>query len=110
MRDSESDDPHASTVTTLPPSGYHLTVTTLLIPRVRFAPSPICLLHVGNAWTALYDWLFARHTGSRFIFRIEATDFERFVRRHGANSISTFREMGYLLEASPASANMSYTL
>ncbi|HEU4982934.1 MAG TPA: glutamate--tRNA ligase family protein, partial [Acidobacteriaceae bacterium] len=31
--------------------------------RVRFAPSPTGLLHVGNARTALYNWLFARHTG-----------------------------------------------
>jgi glutamyl/glutaminyl-tRNA synthetase len=85
-------------------------VTTLPIPRVRFAPSPRCLLLVGNALTALYNWLFARHAGGRFVLRIEATDIERFFKRYGATSISTFREMGYLFDASPAPANVSYTL
>jgi glutamyl/glutaminyl-tRNA synthetase len=84
-------------------------VTTLPIPRVRFAPSPTGLLHVGYARTALCNWLFARHAGGRFILSIEATDFERLSKRHGATSISTFCEMGNLPEASPASANMSYT-
>jgi nondiscriminating glutamyl-tRNA synthetase len=45
--------------------------------RVRFAPSPTGLLHVGNARTALYNWLFARHTGGEFLLRIEDTDLER---------------------------------
>src|ERR1700732_5144923 len=47
-----------------------------LIPRVRFAPSPTGYLHVGGARTALFNWLFARHTGGVFILRIEDTDFE----------------------------------
>ena len=42
--------------------------------RVRFAPSPTGYLHVGGARTALFNWLFARHTGGRFILRIEDTD------------------------------------
>jgi glutamyl-tRNA synthetase len=46
-------------------------------PRVRFAPSPTGFLHVGGARTALFNWLFARHTGGVFILRIEDTDFER---------------------------------
>ena len=45
--------------------------------RVRFAPSPGGLLHVGNARTALFNWLFARHSGGRFVVRIEDTDFDR---------------------------------
>lgn len=45
--------------------------------RVRFAPSPTGLLHVGNARTALYNWLFARRHGGTFILRIEDTDLER---------------------------------
>jgi nondiscriminating glutamyl-tRNA synthetase len=52
-------------------------MNTDLKPRVRFAPSPTGLLHVGNARTALYNWLFARHTGGEFILRIEDTDLER---------------------------------
>ena len=46
-------------------------------PRVRFAPSPTGFLHVGGARTALFNWLFARHTGGTFILRIEDTDIER---------------------------------
>ncbi len=45
--------------------------------RVRFAPSPTGSLHVGNARTALFNWLFARKHGGRFILRIEDTDRER---------------------------------
>ena len=43
-------------------------------PRVRFAPSPTGYLHVGGARTALFNWLFARHHGGRFLLRIEDTD------------------------------------
>jgi nondiscriminating glutamyl-tRNA synthetase len=43
-------------------------------PRVRFAPSPTGDLHVGNARTALFNWMFARHHGGEFILRIEDTD------------------------------------
>ncbi len=46
-------------------------------PRVRFAPSPTGYLHVGGARTALFNWLFARHTGGVFVLRIEDTDRER---------------------------------
>jgi len=46
-------------------------------PRVRFAPSPTGFLHVGGARTALFNWLFARHTDGTFILRIEDTDTER---------------------------------
>ena len=42
--------------------------------RVRFAPSPTGYLHVGGARTALFNWLFARHTGGTFVLRIEDTD------------------------------------
>ncbi|HXL72721.1 MAG TPA: glutamate--tRNA ligase, partial [bacterium] len=45
--------------------------------RVRFAPSPTGFLHVGGARTALFNWLFARHSGGTFILRIEDTDQER---------------------------------
>jgi glutamyl-tRNA synthetase len=42
--------------------------------RVRFAPSPTGFLHIGGARTALFNWLFARHTGGTFVLRIEDTD------------------------------------
>jgi len=45
--------------------------------RVRFAPSPTGLLHIGNARTALFNWLFARRMGGKFVLRIEDTDLER---------------------------------
>ena len=43
----------------------------------RFAPSPTGYLHIGGARTALFNWLFARHTGGKFLIRIEDTDRER---------------------------------
>ncbi|MCD6545390.1 MAG: glutamate--tRNA ligase [Thermotogae bacterium] len=45
--------------------------------RVRFAPSPTGYLHVGGVRTALFNWLFARRMGGKFILRIEDTDLER---------------------------------
>ena len=47
--------------------------------RVRYAPSPTGHLHIGNARTALFNYLFARHTGGKFIIRIEDTDVKRNV-------------------------------
>ena len=46
-------------------------------PVLRFAPSPTGFLHIGGARTALFNWLFARHTGGTFLLRIEDTDRER---------------------------------
>jgi glutamyl-tRNA synthetase len=45
--------------------------------RVRFAPSPTGFLHIGSARTALFNWLFARHTGGKFLLRVEDTDLKR---------------------------------
>src|SRR5919201_1357471 len=45
--------------------------------RVRFAPSPTGYLHIGSARTALFNWLFARKTGGKFLLRIEDTDLQR---------------------------------
>lgn len=45
--------------------------------RTRFAPSPTGDLHIGGARTALFNWLFARHSGGKFILRIEDTDVAR---------------------------------
>ncbi|MBI4035242.1 MAG: glutamate--tRNA ligase [Candidatus Chisholmbacteria bacterium] len=47
--------------------------------RVRFAPSPTGVPHIGNTRTALYNWLFARHNGGKLILRIEDTDQARLV-------------------------------
>src|SRR5206468_221852 len=48
-----------------------------VIDRVRFAPSPTGYLHIGGARTALFNWLFARHHGGKFVLRIEDTDIKR---------------------------------
>ena len=47
--------------------------------RVRIAPSPTGYFHLGGARTALFNWLYARHTGGKFILRIEDTDRTRYV-------------------------------
>ena len=51
-------------------------------PRVRFAPIPTGYLHVGGARTALFNWLYARHTGGTMVLRIEDTDRERSTDSH----------------------------
>ncbi len=51
-------------------------------PRVRFAPSPTGYLHVGGGRTALFNWLYARHTGGQFLLRIEDTDKARSTDEH----------------------------
>ena len=43
----------------------------------RIAPSPTGSMHIGTARTALFNWLYARHTGGKFLLRIEDTDRER---------------------------------
>src|ERR1700744_5822625 len=63
-------------------------------PRVRFAPSPTGMLHVGNARTALYNWLVARHAGGQFVLRIEDTDVERSETRYEAQLIEDLRWLG----------------
>jgi len=50
--------------------------------RVRFAPSPTGYLHVGGARTALFNWLYARHSGGTFLLRIEDTDKQRSTDEH----------------------------
>ena len=45
--------------------------------RVRFAPSPTGKVHIGNIRAAIYNWLYARHTGGKFLLRVEDTDLER---------------------------------
>ena len=62
--------------------------------RVRFAPSPTGQLHVGNARTALFNWLLARGAGGTFIVRIEDTDIERSSRDSELAIIDDLRWMG----------------
>src|SRR6266853_6244079 len=61
--------------------------------RLRFAPSPTGQLHVGNARTALFNWLLARGHGGAFILRIEDTDVERSTRE---SELSILRDLRWL--------------
>src|SRR6266436_2394367 len=56
---------------------HHDLIMTQVRPVLRFAPSPTGYLHIGSARTALFNWLYARHTGGKFLLRIEDTDRER---------------------------------
>jgi glutamyl-tRNA synthetase/nondiscriminating glutamyl-tRNA synthetase len=62
--------------------------------RVRFAPSPTGQVHVGNARTALFNWLFARQQGGTFILRIEDTDLERSETRFETQLIEDIKWLG----------------
>jgi len=62
--------------------------------RVRFAPSPTGHLHVGGARTAIFNWLFARHHGGRFIVRVEDTDVARSTRESEAMVLDDLRWLG----------------
>ncbi|MDD8014559.1 MAG: glutamate--tRNA ligase [Acidobacteriota bacterium] len=62
--------------------------------RVRFAPSPTGYLHIGSARTALFNWLYARHTGGKFLLRIEDTDLKRSDSRFLDEILSDLRWLG----------------
>jgi glutamyl-tRNA synthetase/nondiscriminating glutamyl-tRNA synthetase len=62
--------------------------------RVRFAPSPTGQVHVGNARTALFNWLFARQQGGVFILRIEDTDLERSEARYETQLVEDVKWLG----------------
>jgi len=62
--------------------------------RVRFAPSPTGFLHVGGARTAIFNWLWARHTNGTFVLRIENTDEERSTRESEASLLEDLRWLG----------------
>jgi glutamyl-tRNA synthetase/nondiscriminating glutamyl-tRNA synthetase len=76
-------------------------------PRVRFAPSPTGELHVGNARTALYNWLFARRLGGDFLLRIEDTDLERSEARYETQLIEDLRWLGIDWDEGPGSTKES---
>jgi glutamyl-tRNA synthetase len=63
-------------------------------PVLRFAPSPTGMLHIGGARTALFNWLYARHTGGTFLLRIEDTDRKRSTPEAMAAILSGMTWMG----------------
>ena len=69
--------------------------------RVRFAPSPTGHLHVGNARTALFNWLLARGNGGTFILRIEDTDVERSTLESERSILADLRWMGLEWDEGP---------
>lgn len=69
--------------------------------RVRFAPSPTGFLHIGGLRTALYDYLFARHSGGKLILRIEDTDRSRLVPGAIENLTESLRKLGITIDEGP---------
>ncbi len=62
--------------------------------RVRFAPSPTGALHIGGGHTALFNWLWARHTGGTFVLRIEDTDLQRSTSEYEQTIMEGMRWLG----------------
>ena len=69
--------------------------------RVRYAPSPTGFPHVGNIRTALFNWLWARHTGGKFIVRIEDTDVARTVPGSLESILDSLRWLGLEWDEGP---------
>jgi glutamyl-tRNA synthetase len=69
----------------------------------RFAPSPTGALHIGGARTALFNWLFTKHTGGKFLLRIEDTDRERSKPEHVAAILDSLTWLGLGWDGEPVS-------
>ncbi len=73
--------------------------------RTRYAPSPTGRTHLGNLRTALFAWLWARHTGGQFILRIEDTDRERLVEGAQNELMDALRWLGLDWDEGPDKVN-----
>lgn len=69
--------------------------------RVRIAPSPTGNLHIGTARTAVFNWLFARHQGGKFILRVEDTDLERSRPEYTQNILDGLTWLGLTWDEGP---------
>jgi len=76
--------------------------------RVRFAPSPTGMLHIGGARTAIYNWAFARATGGTFFLRIEDTDQKRQVENGVTEIIHTLNDFSIRFDEGPAGETGDY--
>ena len=76
--------------------------------RVRFAPSPTGALHIGGGHTALFNWLWARHTGGRFILRIEDTDRARSIAAYEETIMSGMNWLGLDWDEGPELSRLAY--
>src|SRR5512142_1674750 len=73
--------------------------------RVRIAPSPTGPLHLGTARTALFNYLFARHTGGTFILRLEDTDQARSTEAYERDILTGLHWLGMSWDEGPAIAD-----
>lgn len=69
--------------------------------RLRFAPSPTGFQHIGGFRTALFSWLYARHTGGQFVLRIEDTDVARTVEGSVEDILQGFNWLGMDIDEGP---------
>ena len=76
--------------------------------RVRYAPSPTGFLHIGNARTALFDYLFAKHYDGTFVLRIEDTDVERNVEGGEESQLFYLNWLGIIPDESAQKPNPKY--
>jgi len=77
---------------------------------VRFAPSPTGFLHIGSARTALFNWLYARHTGGKFLLRIEDTDIKRSDRKFLDEILADLRWLGMDWDDEPIFQSQRFSL
>ncbi|EIE41451.1 glutamyl-tRNA synthetase [Mycoplasmopsis canis UFG4] len=76
--------------------------------RTRYAPSPTGYLHIGGARTALFSYLFAKHFGGDFIFRLEDTDIKRNVEGGEESQLNNLAWLGIVPDESPLNPNPIY--
>jgi nondiscriminating glutamyl-tRNA synthetase len=76
--------------------------------RVRYAPSPTGMLHIGGARSALYNYLFAKKYGGQFIVRIEDTDIKRNVEGGEASQLDGLAWLGIIPDESPINPNPKF--
>ena len=69
----------------------------------RFAPSPTGALHIGSCRAALFNWLYAKHTGGKFLLRIEDTDRERSKDEHTKGILDSLAWLGLDWDGEPVS-------
>ena len=69
--------------------------------RVRFAPSPTGYLHIGGARTALFNYLFAKHSGGKFVLRVEDTDVERTIEDSAEKMMESLKWLGLTWDEGP---------
>ena len=75
--------------------------------RLRLAPSPTGLFHIGTARTALFNWLYAKKIGGKFLIRIEDTDFLRSKSEYTQNILEGLKWLGLKWDEEPIKQSVS---